>query len=204
MSTTKCSLCLVTVVSITIENIKLNNSTTIWILRQLHYMTLQRPKFKPFVPGTRYVCSATASFLRPNFQSISPYDKPFSLLVILRQVHRMTAKWPWTLQDKSYPLHVYVLLVHLNPKFHSILRFVLRTVSHFLVPDQSDKYGTKWPPNYFGTYTWSCISYTLYCYPRVLNFNPFHSMISGFRVTDYFETSARNDSKMTLNTTRTM
>ncbi len=42
------------------------------------------------------------------------------------------------------------------------------------------------------------------CYesPRVPNFSPFPSATSGFRVTGHFETSARNDPKMALNTAR--
>ena len=38
--------------------------------------------------------------------------------------------------------------------------------------------------------------------PRVTNFSPFHSTDSRFRVTDHFETSAPNYSKMTLNNKR--
>ncbi len=39
-------------------------------------------------------------------------------LDILRQVHPMTPKWPWTLQGQRYPMHV--LFVSLSPKFQSI------------------------------------------------------------------------------------
>ncbi len=39
-------------------------------------------------------------------------------LDILRQVHPMTPKWPWTLQGQRYPMHI--LFVSLSPKFQSI------------------------------------------------------------------------------------
>ncbi len=68
---------------------------------------------------------------------------------ILRKVHQMTKKWPWTLQGQRYP--IYVLLE--------------------------------------------------YC-PWVPNFSRFPSTTSCFRVLGQFETSALNDPKMTLDTTR--
>ncbi len=69
----------------------------------------------------------------------------FELQVILRQVYRMTPKWPSTLKGQRYHyIHV-------------------RTTHEFI---------------------------------------PFPSMANRFRVTDHFKTSARNDSKMILNTKR--
>ncbi len=65
----------------------------------------------------------------------------------LRQVHRITPKWPWTLTGQRYPI---CIQTHsLSPEFHAI---------------------------------------SLYFKP--------------FRVTGHFETSALNDPKMTLNTSR--
>ncbi len=45
----------------------------------------------------------------------------FELQAILRQVHRMTPKWPWTLQGPRYT--TYVLLVSQSPKFWSVLLY---------------------------------------------------------------------------------
>ena len=45
----------------------------------------------------------------------------FELQAIFRQVHRMTPKGSWTLQDQRYT--TYVLLVSSSPKFHSVLLY---------------------------------------------------------------------------------
>ncbi len=47
--------------------------------------------------------------LRPAF---------FNKQAILRQVHRMTPKWPWTLQGQRYPINV--LEVSMGPKFNAV------------------------------------------------------------------------------------
>ncbi len=48
----------------------------------------------------------------------------FKLQAILRQVHPMTPKSPWTLKGQWYP--IYMLELSLSPKFH----FVSKTASH--------------------------------------------------------------------------
>ncbi len=45
----------------------------------------------------------------------------FEIQAILRQVHRMTPNWPWTLLGQRYT--TYVLLVSPSPKFCSVLLY---------------------------------------------------------------------------------
>ncbi len=45
----------------------------------------------------------------------------FQLQDILRRVHRMTQKWPWTIQGQMYPVYVLLVLVSPIPTFRSVL-----------------------------------------------------------------------------------
>ena len=63
---------------------------------------------------------------------------------------------------------------------------------------------TEWPKNNLEPYKVKLphTRYMCYWYPWLPNFTPFRSMTSRFRDTGYFETSAPNDLKKTLNPTR--
>ena len=108
----------------------------------------------------------------------------------------MITKWPWTLQSQMHP--IYVLLVSLNPKFHSVLLYHhrFRDTGHFETSTLND------PKNELEHYKVKCIPYMCHLYPRVPNFTPFRSTSIRFRDTGHFEKSAPHDLKMTRNTTR--
>ncbi len=65
----------------------------------------------------RYSIYAAQVFRSPKYHSVSLYDHMFSSQLILRQVHRVTPKWPRTLQGGRY--HINMLLVSLTPIFQS-------------------------------------------------------------------------------------
>ncbi len=48
-----------------------------------------------------------------KYQSDSLYGDP-------RQMHRMTPKWPWTLKDQRYPIHILQRHVPTTLNFHSV------------------------------------------------------------------------------------
>ncbi len=75
----------------------------------------------------------------PKFHSVSLRPAIFELQAILRQVHRMTPKWPWTLKGKRYP--IYMIQIPSSPKFHSILLYGQAFLGYMPF---SDKY-TQWP-----------------------------------------------------------
>ncbi len=119
----------------------------------------------------------------------------FKIQAILRQVHRMTpsdlepnkAKLPYICitSVRDYQISLCSTLRPALFKIQAILRQV-----HQMIPN--------WP--------WTLQrQITLYLYkngPWVSNLTLFFSTISRFRVTGHFETRAKNDLKMTLNTTR--
>ena len=81
-------------------------------VRQVHWMNPTRST------NVRHICITTI----PECQiSLCFALQPAitEIQAILRQVHWMTPKWPWTLQGKRYP--IYVLPVSLSHKFQSVL-----------------------------------------------------------------------------------
>ncbi len=110
----------------------------------------------------------------------------FELQATLRKVHQTTAKWPWTLKGQMYT--TYVLLVFPVPKFQSVSLYGQPFLSYR--PFKMHRMTPKWP-----------LTLHVLLMPRVSNFPPFRSWptFSSYRP---FETSAPNDPKMILNTTR--
>ncbi len=91
------------------------------ISRQVHQITSNWPwslqghmyPIYPKVICTPYTCYYYQCSLRFALQPAI-----FELQAILKQVHWMTSKWPWTLQGQRYT--TYVLLVSPSPKFWSV------------------------------------------------------------------------------------
>ncbi len=84
--------------------------------------------------------------LRPAF---------FNIQAILRQVHQMTPKWPWTLQGHRYPINV--LLVSTSPKFHSVSLYDKQFSGYRPFWEKC----TKWPQIDLEHYKLKCSPYVL-------------------------------------------
>ena len=115
----------------------------------------------------------------------------FEMQPILRQGHRMTSKWPWTLQGQITP---YVLLLCSRvPNFTPFCSMTnhFRDTGNFATraPNDLEPYEVKLPYTCITSIPDSQISL-------------FRSMTNCFRDTGHFETNALNDPKITLNTTR--
>ena len=84
--------------------------------------------------------------MSPNFTPFHSTTSRFRLQAILRQVHQMTPKWHWTIQDQMYP--IYVLVVYSSIKFQSFSFYDLPFLSYRQYWDNS----TEWPQNYLEHY----------------------------------------------------
>ncbi len=146
---------------------------------------------EPYKVKLRYIYVLQIS-TRPKFHCFALRRAVFELQAILRKVHWMTPKWPWTLQGHRYQINV--LLVSMSPKFHSVS----------LYDQPFSRYRpfwnkcTEWPQNDLNPYKFKCTQYIYNYCTWVPIFTPFRSMTSPFRDTGHFETSALNDPKLTL------
>ncbi len=120
---------------------------TKWILQILPVCFALRPSILSYRPFWGKCTKWPLNDLKQTLLHFTLWLAIFELQAILRTVHQMTPKWPWTLKGQKYPMYILQL-------------------------------------------------------PRVTDFTPFRSTASCSRVTGHFETSALNDSKMTLNTKR--
>ncbi len=92
--------------------------------------------------------------LRPAF---------LELQAILRQVHWMTPKWPWTLQGQLYS--IYVLLVSVSTKLHSLLLY-MPLFRYKIVEIVKNPKCTEWHENGIEHLTIKNIWYTRTTYPH--------------------------------------
>ncbi len=108
------------------------------LLRQVHQMT---PKWPGTLQGqmtTSYMC-----YYCPRFQiSVSLYSQPFLNYKPFWKTNALNyPNWAWTLQGQMYP--IYVLLVSMSPKFHSILLYDQPFLRYRQFWDKC----TEWPQN---------------------------------------------------------
>ena len=122
----------------------------------------------------------------------------FELQAILKQMHWMTPKWPWTQQGHHHGYPICGLPVSRRPKFRSISLYDQLFQSYRPFWHKC----TEWPQNDLEYYKVKGTPYICYYCPWFPNFSPFRSMTSYIQVTGHFEKSLSNDAKMTLNPTR--
>ncbi len=109
--------------------------------------------------------------------------------------------WPavFVLQVRAERLYcIYMLQLPSTPKFQFVLPYGQPFYIHMLFWDKC----TKWPPNDLKALRAQRYPIHVSQLSTTLNFTPFGSTLSHFRVSGHFETSALNDPKMTLNTER--
>ncbi len=135
---------------------------------------LMSPKFKS-VPQI-YVCyGLPESQLSVSF----PLRPPVSELhAILRQVYRITPKWPWTLHGQRYP--IYVLEIYRCLKFHPIFLCDQPFLRYKIVDNWKC---TKLPQNGLEPLTVKSTLYPLNAIYRGPNFCLCHSTASHFQDT---------------------
>ncbi len=157
------------------------------------------PNFGPFYSTTFSVFKISRFLYFPMIIMLKGQKVRFALQpavpevqAILRQAHWKTPNWPWTLPGQSR--QIYVLLMPHNPTSPFCSRdSSFGVTGHFLdqcTQNDLEHYMIKYTP---------CMCY---CCPWIPNFSPFHSMTSHSGVAGHFGTSAPNDPKMSLNTTR--
>lgn len=115
----------------------------------------------------------------------------FGLHASLSEVHWMNLRWPWTLEGQRCPM--YMLLVFLGPKFHTISLYG-RVTNHSL-------WHFHWntPEMATDTTRWKVLNICVTSTPS-LHFNPFYSTESCFAL--HAILCAPKDPKMTLNSAR--
>ncbi len=120
------------------------------------------------------------------------------LQAILRQVHWMTPKLPWTLKGQRYPIHIYYNYLWV-PNFTSFCSMACR----FLDTDNFDISAPNDPITTLSTKRAKVDhNHVTHNFSQVQNFTLFRPTTSRFPDTAHFETSVLNDPKMTLNSKR--